>query len=194
MRLGRRQHQRASDVAHCRHGETPLEIAGVERRERIRQTRWGMWLAWWTWSHSGRLLLWRAAYYMIILMYAAMALRTVGINLEPGAIHGFGQLVGHAILTLRDEIERRTEAVLLFDLHQLLNAREAFGAFDIVRRNKRELFAFGPPWPARGRHSGFRVDRPYMRMANAPAMGQTPTESHTDTPGNQWLEEIIRFG
>lgn len=64
-----------------------------ERRQRIRQTRWGLWLAWWTWSHSGRLLLWRTAYYMIILMYAALALRTVGINLEPGAICGVVPMV-----------------------------------------------------------------------------------------------------
>ncbi len=63
------------------------------RQTRIRRTRFGMWLEWWTWQHSARLGFWRLAYYGIILIYAALALRLCGIALDAGEVCGVIPLV-----------------------------------------------------------------------------------------------------
>jgi hypothetical protein len=62
-------------------------------RERIAGTNWGLWLGWWTWRHSFRLVILRVVYYGLIVAYAVLALEHCDIDLEFRVIFGVIPLV-----------------------------------------------------------------------------------------------------
>ncbi len=49
---------------------------------RLPHTRWGDWLQSWSWARSARLALARVVYYLILVVYAAVALEICGIALD----------------------------------------------------------------------------------------------------------------
>jgi hypothetical protein len=65
----------------------------ADRRERILQTHWGNWLAWWRWRHSLMLLLLRLVYFGIMIIYGGVALRMCGVARDFDVLCGMIPLV-----------------------------------------------------------------------------------------------------
>jgi hypothetical protein len=55
-------------------------------RVRLRESRWGAWLGWWSPGRTLRLFLLRGAYYAIILVYAAISLSLCRVSLDYGVL------------------------------------------------------------------------------------------------------------
>src|SRR5207302_1426541 len=97
----------------------------------------------------------------------------------------------HAVFTLGNEIERRTESVLDFQVHQLPATIQAFFPFDVVCQNKCELLSSKPTWPV-GR-------RPFTALKNRPAVQDTrklpscvnPAHGVSDSSGNPRLQRVV---
>jgi hypothetical protein len=61
-------------------------LLGEHNRQRWKQSRWGAWIESWSWRRSGQLLLVRVVYFLVLVVYAAVALKICRVDLDPRVV------------------------------------------------------------------------------------------------------------
>jgi hypothetical protein len=61
-------------------------LAPASYRQWLRQSKWGSWMASWSWRRSALLALWRTLYFAILVIYAAVALTICRIPVSPTVV------------------------------------------------------------------------------------------------------------
>src|ERR1041385_8691109 len=114
-------------------------------------------------------------------------MKIVNANFKAVPDQFVSKFFGDAVFAFGNKIERRTKSQLSFQPHQVSGARDTQFAFNIVRENDRELFAFGPARPARrGSSHGFG-HRPMTNAGPASSLRGFPPQSQPHRPGDKRL-------
>ena len=97
----------------------------------------------------------------------------------------------NTVFTLRNEIERGTEAQRFFQAHQVADLGDAAGAFHIMGEHQRKFFPPGPAGPAFRDPARRLVDGPGIPMGKALPPRQNPPGRHAQRPREIGLEPVI---
>ena len=75
-------------------------------------------------------------------------LQAVHSNLESALLQHLSYVIGHTVFAFWHKVEARPKSVSLFEVHQLLDARHAFAAFDVMSEDQGKALTVWPAWPS----------------------------------------------